>query len=267
MHDNYELFPDETERLSFVSNLPCEFMDASATVCSFAHCKPADFAKFLAKLKKERPAATKDTAKLMHFVRADLSLHDASTHLKGMLQDFVTKQVGTISYSPDTLYQTIIEECRTKSKFTGTIGNFADLIKHKAITKSQVDGWLADVKAIHAVPSWSQISGDLTYGAMEKSDLAKQWELYRTLALGASNEAINRVRSRIRAELNKLQSSPLGLSPLTDEVFDKIWTFAKSTIADLSVGRAKVMIIYEVTTYDPAGDVQKTYPKPPDGKP
>jgi hypothetical protein len=267
MHDNFELFPTEAEQLSFVSNLPCEFIDASAMVCCFADCEPANFAKFLAKLKSERPSATEDTAKLMHFVRADLSLHDSSTHLKGMMQEFVTKQVGTISYSPDTLNKTIIEECRTKSKYTGSINSFADLIKHKAVTKSQVNSWLSQIKVVHGVPNWSDISVDLTYGAMEKSELAKQWQLYKTLALGAGNEAINRVRARIRTELKKLEASSLELSPLTNEIFDKVWTFAKATISEISVGRAKVMIIYEVMTYDSSGDVQKTDQKPADAQP
>jgi hypothetical protein len=174
MHDSYELFPNETERLSFVSNLPCQFMDASATVCCFSDCAAEEFAKFLAKLKNECPSATESTAKLMHFVRADLSLHDASAHLKGLMQDFVTSQLGTISYSPDTLYKTIIEECRTKSKYTGSIHTFEDLIKHKSITKSQVNGWLSQIELSHAVPNWSDFSNDLTYGAMEKLNIAKQ---------------------------------------------------------------------------------------------
>jgi hypothetical protein len=266
MCDNYELFPAEAERLSFVSNVPCEFINASATDCCFGDCEPTDFAKFLAKLKSERSSATEYTAKLMHFVRADLSLHDASTHLKGMMQEFVTKQVGTISYSPDTLYKTIIEECRTKSKYTGSINSFADLIKHKAIIKAQVNSWLSQIKVVQSAPNWSDISVDLTCGAMEKSDLAKHWRLYKTLALGAGNEAINRVRARIRTELKKLEASSLDLSPLTDDVFEKVWAFAKATISGISVGRAKVMIIYEVTTYDPSGDVQKANQKPADAQ-
>ena len=141
MFDNYELFPNEADRLSFVSNLPCGLVDASATVCCVADCGAEDFAKFLAKLKQECPSARGGTAKLMHFVRADLSLHDASAHLKGLMQDFVTSQLGTVIYSPDTLYKAIIEECRTKSKYTGSINTFDDLIKHKAITKGQVNGW------------------------------------------------------------------------------------------------------------------------------
>jgi hypothetical protein len=242
-------------------------MDASATVCCFADCSAEDFAKFLAKLKQECPPATEGTAKLMHFIRADLSLHDATAHLKGMMQNFVTSQLGTVIYSPDTLYKAIIEECRTKSKYTGSIQSFDDLIKHKAITKNQVNGWLAQITTSHAVPTWSEISSDLTYGAMEKASIAKEWQLYRTLALGASNEAINRVRTRIRAELNKLQGSPLELTPLIEDVADKIWPFSYRTIYDLTASRAKAMIIYEVMTYDPTGDVQKANQKPADKKP
>jgi Cap4 dsDNA endonuclease len=213
MFDNYELFPDETDRLSFVSNLPCEFMDASATVCCFADCEADALAKFLAKLQKERPSATEETAKLMHFVRADLSLHDASAHLKGLMQNFVTSQLGTVSYSPDTFYKAIIEDCRTKSKYTGSINSFEDLIKHKTITKSQVNAWLSQITAIHSVPNWSDFANDLTYAAMEKASIAKEWKIYRTLVLGAGNEAINRVRARIRAK--KPDGSQLDLTPLS----------------------------------------------------
>ncbi|MGY4598549.1 hypothetical protein ACVWXL_006295 [Bradyrhizobium sp. GM22.5] len=226
MHDNYELFPNETEGLSFVSNLPCEFMDASATITCFADCSAEAFAKFLTKLKHERPAATIDTAKLMHFVRADLSLHDASAHLKGLMQEFVASQLGVVTYSPDTLYKAIIEDCRTKSKFTGSINTFDDLIKHKAITKSHVDAWLTQITNSQSVPNWSDFANDLTYSAMEKSLLLKEWRLYRTSALDPGNEAVNRVRSRIRAELRKPTSHSLDITPLTDQVMNAIWSFA-----------------------------------------
>lgn len=257
MYDNYILFPEETERLSFVSNLPCQFIDASATVHCFANCAPDDLVKFLKKLKVEYPAANESTAQLMHFVRANLSLHDASAHLKGLMQEFVTSHVGNISYSPDTLYKSIIEECRTKSKYTGSIDNFADLIKHKSVTKSQVNGWLSQFQLNNSIPDWSAISSELTCGAMEKTELGRQWHLYRMLALGAGDEAINRVRAKIRSELNSLIDSPLSLGPLTDDVFAKVWTFAATTISGISASRVKVMIIYEVKTYEASRNVQK----------
>ncbi len=267
MYENYQLFPGDTERLSFVSNVPCEFIDAAKTDACFADCEATSFKKFLEKLKQECPLAIEGSAKLMHFVRANLSLHDASSHLKGMMQDFVTKQLGTISYSPDTLYKTIIEECRTKSKYTGSISSFAELVKHKAITKGQVSGWLSQIAVSHSPPNWADVSGDLTYGAMEKAELARQWKIYRMLALGAGNEAINRVRARIRSELEKLHSSPATLSPLTDDVLSKIWIMAKAAISDLTEARAKVMIIYEVAEHGhTSGGVQEIDQKSADAK-
>lgn len=203
----------------------------------------------------------------MHFVRANLSLHDASTHLKGMMQEFVTDQLGVMSYSPDTLYKTIIEECRTKSKYTGTIDSFADLIKHKAITKNQVNGWLAQLKIVQAVPNWSDISGDLTYGAIEKAEIARQWNVYRTLALGAGNEAINRVRDRIRSEISSFKDPTLQLTQLIEKTFSKVWSFAEKMISDISKSRLKAMIIYEVMTHDPQGNVQETPQKSPASQP
>ncbi len=267
MYDNYSLFSNETERLSFVSNLPCKFIDASATLHCFANCAPGDFAKFLKKLKAEYPAANATTAQLMHFIRANLSLHDASAHLKGLMQEFVTSHVGTISYSPDTLYKSIIEECRTKSKYTGTIDNFADLIQHKSVTKSQVNGWLSQIQLNNSVPDWSAISSELTYGAMEKTELGRQWHLYRMLALGAGDEAINRVRAKIRSELDSLVGSLLSLGPLTDDVFAKVWIFASTTISGVSASRIKVMIIYEVKTYEASGDVQEADQESADEEP
>jgi Cap4 dsDNA endonuclease len=268
MYENYELFPTETERLSFVSNVPCQFIEASATLCCFADCDAEHFAKFLAKLKDECPSATESTAKLMHFVRADLSLTDAAVHLKGKMQDFITRQLGSITYSPDTLYKAIIEECRTKSKYTGSINSFADLIKHKAVTKSQVSDWLAQITLSHGPPNWSDFSSDLTYGAMEKAELARQWNVYRAQALGAGNEAINRVRVRIRTELQKLSGSRSALSPLTDDVLEKIWSMAKTAISELTESRAKVMIIYEVMSNDySSGGVQEIDQKPADKTP
>lgn len=87
---------------------------------------------------------------------------------------------------------------------------------------------------------------DLTYSALEKALIAREWRLYRTLALGAGNEAINRVRSRIRTELKKPSSLSLDSTPLTDRVIAAIWSFAKTTISDLTPSRARAMIIYEV---------------------
>jgi hypothetical protein len=145
---NYVIFPDETEELNFVSNVPCKFLDASLSACHFTTCDAGTVAQFISKLKQEHSAATPTNASLIRYVRADLSLHDSSAHIKGKLANFVVEQIGSVEYNPDTLYKTIVEECRTRSKYTGGVSNFTDLIKFKSITRSQVEGWLDQVRSL-----------------------------------------------------------------------------------------------------------------------
>jgi hypothetical protein len=93
LFSSYVSFPDETVEMSFVSNAPLEFAGANENI-SFSSCDDEVFAKFLERLKKEHVSATVEQVALMQFVKADLSLHDASTHAKGKLHNFVVSSLG-----------------------------------------------------------------------------------------------------------------------------------------------------------------------------
>jgi hypothetical protein len=170
LFSSYVTFPDETDQLNFVSNVPCAFLDAASGACHFTECDPATLAKFMTKLVAEYPGATQAAVGLIRYVRADLSLHDSSAHIKGKLSDFVLDQIGSVEYNPDTLYKTIVEECRTRSKYTGSVSNFSDLIKYKSITRSQVEGWLDQVRDRHALligPKLATISPSVEWSLMK----------------------------------------------------------------------------------------------------
>jgi hypothetical protein len=181
LFSNYVIFPDETDQLNFVSNVPCAFLDATSGTCLFTECDTETLTKFVGKLNAEYPGTTSAEASLIRFVRADLSLHDSSVHIKGKLDEFVLRQIGSVEYNPDTLYKTIVEECRTRSKYTGGVSDFSDLIKYKSITRSQVEGWLDQVRARHALPDWAEISNHLTVSGMELAEL----NLSKHLSTGA----------------------------------------------------------------------------------
>jgi hypothetical protein len=257
LFSNYVIFPNETEELNFVSNVPCKFLDASLSACHFTTCDAETVAQFISKLKQEHPAATPTTANLIRYVRADLSLHDSSAHIKGKLANFVVQQIGSVEYNPDTLYKTIVEECRTRSKYTGGVSNFIDLIKFKSITRSQVEGWLDQVRSLHAVPRWAEISTHLNVGGMELGELSREWRRYRAIALDAGNDAINALRDKIRNELELIGASSPSLDALIDVVYGKVEDLALASLPPFKPTRLKVMIIYEVFTYDQTGKVQK----------
>jgi hypothetical protein len=267
LFSNYVVFPGETEELNFVSNVPCAFLDAAASTCQFTECDAETLAKFMKKLNAEYPAATSATASLIRYVRADLSLHDSSAHIKGKLTQFVLRQIGSVEYNPDTLYKTIVEECRTRSKYTGGVSDFGDLIKFKSITRAQVESWLDQVRSRHALPDWADISNHLNVSGMELAELNREWKRYRAIALDAGNEAINALRDKIRKELEMFVGTSLDLTALIDNLYSKVEDLAVASMPPFKPARLKAMIIYEVFSYDSTGEVQKADPLPPEAKP
>ncbi|MGY4617253.1 hypothetical protein ACVWZ4_002480 [Bradyrhizobium sp. USDA 4472] len=262
LFSNYVTFPDETEQLNFVSNVPCAFLPSASGACKLVSCDAETLKKFMDKLAQEHRGASHAAVSLMHYVQADLSLHDSSTHIKGKLNEFILEHIGSVEFNPDTLYKTIVEECRTRSKYTGTISSFSELIQKKSITRSQVEGWLNLVRSRQALPEWSMISQQLNVGAIELANLTREWQRYRAIALDAGNEAINVIRDKIRSELDKCGGGSQGLDDLVDEIYPAVRDLAQANISPFSNARLKVMIFYEVFTHETTGEVQEIDPQP-----
>ncbi|NPU64795.1 DUF4297 domain-containing protein [Bradyrhizobium sp. 83012] len=262
LFSNYVLFPNETEQLNFVSNIPCAFLPSASGACQLVTCDANTLKDFMSRLVQEHPGATSAAVSLIHYIQADLSLHDSSAHIKGKLIEFILEQIGSVEFNPDTLYKTIVEECRTRSKYTGSISSFADLIQKKSITRSQVEGWLDLVRNRQALPEWSIISQKMSVGAMELASLTREWQRYRAVALDVGNEAINVLRDKIRSELEKRAGGSHALEELVNEIYLEIKDFGRSNISPFNSARLKVMILYEVFTYEAAGEVQTIDPEP-----
>lgn len=261
LYSNYENFPEETRGLSFVSNAPVQFVDPASGSHALESCSAEDFAKFLKKLKAEHPGASEKTAKLIQFVRADLSLHDSATHVKGKLNDFVANVIGIIEYNPDTLYKTIVEECRSKSKFTGAINTFEDLIRHKSITRAQVEGWLDVVRSRQQIPDWAVVVQDLKLGALDLAAIHRAWSRYRAEVLNPGDEAGNRIRDAIRAGIAENPHSDLPITDLLSVLVAKTQAVAEANMTPFTLARLRAMILYEVYRYDPAGEIQTPDPQ------
>ncbi|MET3793626.1 DUF4297 domain-containing protein [Aquamicrobium terrae] len=261
LFSNYEAFPGDTASMSFVSNVPLEFAGANQDI-AFKDCNSDTFAKFLKRLQTEHGSATKDQAGLMHFVKADLSLHDASTHAKGKLNNFVVKAHGEIPYNLDGLYRAVIEDCRTRSKYTGEIKSFEDLIRYKAICRADVHKWLAAVGAQAKFPEWSEIAADLTYDAMKKMRLRAEWMKYRAKVLDAGDEGIRSVRRDIRSALASVSDSALSLTDIADTVLAQVKSVAVGHLSPCTDDRLLVMILYEVLQHGETGELQSSDQKP-----
>jgi hypothetical protein len=262
LFSNYRAFPEDTEAMGFVSNVPLEFAGANEDI-AFKDCGSETFAKFLNRLQAEHGSATKDQAELMHFMKADLSLHDASTHTKGKLHNFVVKAYGEIAYNLDALYRAVIEDCRTRSKYTGQIKSFEDLIQYKAISRADVDNWLAAVGMQVKVPDWSEIAADLTYDAIKKIRLRAEWKKYRVKVLDSGDEGVRSVRRDIRGALASIADEGLSLTDLADSVLTSVKLAAAKHLSPCPDEKLIVMILYEVFQYGETGELQGPHQKPP----
>jgi hypothetical protein len=264
LYSNYLMFPNDTDKLFFVSNVPCEFFEAAATECCMTDAKPNVLASMTSKLQAEYASATSAIVdKLLRFIRADLSLHDSSAHLKGKLVEFVSGQLGPVEFNPESVYRTIVEECRLRSKYTGTVANFTDLIQHKSITRDQVSGWLGEIEKAHSMPDWSTIISSLNVSsALQLVELVREWKRYRATALDSGDLSLNIVRDKIRDEIDARKHLGLSLQRLVDDIQAAIEPFANSAMVLLNSSKLKVMIIYEVFGYDTSGKIQTSNTQP-----
>jgi hypothetical protein len=254
LFSNYAGFPGETAAMNFVSNVPLEFAGANQNL-AFKDCEADTFAKFLQRLREEHAAATETQAGLMGFVKADLSLEDASTHAKGKLNDFVVATHGEIAFNLDGLYRAVVEDCRTRSKYTNEVKTFEDLIRYKAICRADVEAWLAAVGAQARLPEWSEIAGHLPYDFARQMRVRGEWIKYRAKVLDAGDEGIRAVRREIRTALHAIGDGH-SLAELVDWVLTAIRSAAARNLSPCPDDRLIAMIIYEVVQDGEAAEFQ-----------
>lgn len=245
LFSDYLSFPDETSELAFVSNVPLAFGPSKNPV-QFKECDGKKFQEFLKKLQEEHATATNEQAGLFTFVKADLSLEDAATHTKGKLNNFVAEHLGEVPFSLDSLYRAVIEECRTRSRFTGEISTFADLLKYKAITRADVQSWLDTVSSHVSIPRWEEVAAYLSVTGVEALKLRAEWNRYRARVLDAGDEALRTVRREIQSQVADTWNDDVDMHVFVEEIIYAVRDFARSHLAPLNDHALKVMVLYEV---------------------
>ena len=243
MYDNVIAFGDEIVDATFVSNASAKFHSSKSEFC-FEECSEQELERLKNKLKAEFPAEAEIRTDLLRFHRSDLSLEDADTHVKGKLEDFVTSQIGEVSFSVSALFRAVSDECVRKSQASTNLTNFGQVVKDRGITRNDAEGWLSTVGDVVDCPSWDSIHPQLKYPALEVVRIGREWSSYRISVLNP-NEAIRRVRREIRKTLELEHAQTLDLSGLVDYVFNQVAEFARVELYVISDPRIKAMVLYE----------------------
>lgn len=250
MFHNVRQFGDRVASVTLVSNASCELHLERAF--DFRQCVPATFAKLIQAVQDEYADATEDEVALLGFERTDLSLQDSSTHIKGKLHDFVKRHLSAEEFPLDSLFRLVVEECRKRSKFTGDTPTFGDVVRFKGLTRADVQAWLNAVKAAVRIPSWEELSSQLTYPFAELLALRSAWSVYRAEALNQADEALRNIRRAIRERIGRGFGVDDGLIAIIEATFVDVEDIGRSYLTPFQPARLKAMIIYELYTKDAA---------------
>lgn len=249
MFDNIRKFEPDVESVEFVSNEACR-LNNSSDAFRFNECGVDDFEKIVSSIREVDSAATDAEAGLLGFRRTNLSLSDAQGHLKGKLHNFVVENIGEVSFNLDTLFKAIVEECRRKSACVGPFANLEQLVRDKAVTRSQVQEWLDAVEMERRAPPWGEIAGSLVnMPYLEQVQIRKEYETYRAAVLNVGDSATHRVRRVIRASLDEFSAlSPAShaLPDILEYAVCKCHSVANKYLTPFSNAKLKAMIIYEI---------------------
>lgn len=251
MYVNIEKFDPNVLSVEFVSNQHCHF-NATASNFSFQACGQAEFQKIVKSVQEVYPGATEAQIGLLGFRKTDLSLPDAVSHIKGKLHQFICDQIGAVTFNLETLYKAIIDDCRRKAAFTGAYADFAEVVRHKGVTKDDVQTWLNTIVHDQRAPDWIAIMPLLTgYTFLENRRIGQQYDIIRSAVLNPGDAALFRVRTAIRKAIAELDpNTPEDLCQIIDTICASCQDVAQKYLAPYSPDKLKAMIAYELHTND-----------------
>ena len=198
-------FPDETDHLGFVSNVPAIFI-SKPYPCKISETQASDYVMFVTALKNEFPRVACDAdGDLFHFHKTDFSLEKYETFLKGRVLEFVQNTCGMLASGHDGFRLALLDHCRDRSKNMDDITSFEQLLTAKFIRRSDMDGWIEGLKlANQRKPPWSDAQ-PLIMPFLSPARLRiirQQWEKYETDRLKVTDVGLHELRSTIRSALD-----------------------------------------------------------------
>ena len=174
-----------------------------------------------------------------------MSLEDLDTHAKGKLNNFVVEHLGAVDFSLDALYRAVVDECTRKSRSTTFGKDLPEVLELRGITRSNADGWLAQITQRVAAPRWDDISPNLTGTLFHRIAMGREWGKYCIEVLD-TNAALSAVRGEIAKVLNSGSCDHIEeIQQLIELVIPTIQPIALDRLSPISVEKIKVMIIYE----------------------
>lgn len=181
------------------------------------------------------------------YTKVQMSKEEHLQIVKGAVHDFLLAVTGTDEQPLEALTATIKEICRKKQiKKTSDVSSvYAEAIKQKGVSKSELNEWISTATNYRRCPAWSEILPELgELSLIEKISLKGNFDEYRTQVLNSENALIEKLKHHIKREL---ELKPIGDIETLENVLHRVSQKLKGFYGH-SQSQLKAAIIYEVYT-------------------
>ncbi|GJE59158.1 hypothetical protein MPOCJGCO_1246 [Methylobacterium trifolii] len=216
MYDNRIKFGSAAEILGFVTNQPCEFIEQSKCPCTFDEGDSVKTDALRKALAAEISTFAAGDINLFEYHLSDLPLRRPGTMLRGLILQFLERELGIPDCPSSAFVVVVLEHARERSKHMGSVTNFQDLMRAKALTRAQVQEMLDETKRRHqSRPKWSVVSGDLTgISPVQKRDIGRAWARYEIDKLSQASHAFERFCTKLCDLANSIDDDDQTLAEI-----------------------------------------------------
>ncbi|MBX9934346.1 MAG: dsDNA nuclease domain-containing protein [Methylobacterium sp.] len=229
MYDNRIKFGSAAEVLGFVTNQPCEFIERSKCPCTFDEGDSVKTDALSKAIASEVPTFAASDINLFEYHLSDLPLSRPGTMLRGLILQFLECELGIPDCPSSAFVVVVLEHARERSKHMGSVTNFQDLMRAKALTRAQVQEMLDETKRRHqSRPKWSAVSSDLTgISPVQKRDIGRAWAAYEVDKLSRASLAFERFCTKLRDLVNSIDDNDQTLAEIVRSNLDRVRALAQ----------------------------------------
>ncbi len=184
---------------AFNLKLASETSSDSLPLLKLEDLHPDLLSEMVEKLQKEIPNFTELNPPLV-LERSSLSLQDHSTHVKGVLTNFLEKLYPGAPVRVNAAYQALASEIVRLTNQEDPISSFSELIAKKGMSRTKFELILRQIPKVDPVALWEtakrQLQSDgVTFPAIAK--LSREWKQYEADRTDFSDIALQQERERI----------------------------------------------------------------------
>jgi hypothetical protein len=176
---------------------------------------------------------------LLEFVRSDLPLEGHDTYGRGRLAEFLNALFPNKKFQIHVLFGALLSEVAARNNNQDTIESFADIIKHKSLSRSRFSQILDQAGASHKGVEWFEVSQRLNFEGVSLpyiQGVREQWDLVTIDRLARRDVPFTRLWQVVEAECQKHENVS-NLYETVEKVFAEVkptlreeWGFSSSYV-------------------------------------